>query len=312
MDTDIQRFLDHRRTAGALPGCVSRLNQNDDPTSVFSFVRGVLDQLTPGRIRNALGQTMILKHILDPQILKGHQAEGVCQCAAHLMCEIPSTVGDALMKMLDRPAAPGSFGCALHRPGEFPLCFGKLPFISAEETRVLDPVARREFGKAFQTHIYPDCQVVGRQWFRFYFASEAGVPIANGIPLNGEGFDFAFYRTMKDHFHRSDLGKAHTMLQQSKSELFESETIIPTITPKARITGFFSCLHSAKEGLESQVNARLNILKDLRKHICDLYHCLLPGSHISTQPPFQSSEPPGYLVVTYRHTNRPLASHQDA
>ena len=92
MDTDIQRFLDHRRTAGALPGCVSRLNQNDDPTSVFSFVRGVLDQLTPGRIRNALGQTMILKHILDPQILKGHQAEGVCQCAAHLMCEIPSNV----------------------------------------------------------------------------------------------------------------------------------------------------------------------------------------------------------------------------
>jgi len=53
MHSHIQGLRNQRPTARASLGRVSRFNQHDHTTSILSFVRGVLDQLTPGGIRRS-------------------------------------------------------------------------------------------------------------------------------------------------------------------------------------------------------------------------------------------------------------------
>jgi len=103
----IQGLHNQRPTARALLRCVSRFNPSDHTTRILSFVRGVLGQLTPGSIRDALGQTMILKHVLDPQILKSDKAKAVHQFAAFLMRKVSTPVGA-------RAFFAGGQGCVLN------------------------------------------------------------------------------------------------------------------------------------------------------------------------------------------------------
>jgi hypothetical protein len=165
------------------------------------------------------------------------------------------------------PAAFGSFGGSPLRLREFALCSGKFFFLSAEETRILDPFSRRKRGKALQPQIDPDGQIIERQWLRLYLASETGIPVSKGIPSDGERFDLAFHGTMQDHFHRSNFGKEQAVLPQRKPKLLEGETMVAIIATKPRIARFLSCLHSSKERLERQIHTLLDILQDLREHL---------------------------------------------
>jgi hypothetical protein len=111
MNSNGQRLLNHRSTAGAFLRSVARLNQYDHPTSILSFVRSVLYQLSPGCIRNAFCLAMILKHMLDPQIFKSHPAKSVYQLAAFLMSDVFPPICNALMNVLDCLTAFCTFGC---------------------------------------------------------------------------------------------------------------------------------------------------------------------------------------------------------
>jgi hypothetical protein len=174
------------------------------------------------------------------------------------------------------PAAFGSFGGSPLRLREFALCSGKFFFLSAEETRILDPFSRRKRGKALQPQIDPDGQIIERQWLRLYLASETGIPVSKSIPSDGERFDLAFHGTMQDHFHRSNFGKEQAVLPQRKPKLLEGETMVAIIATKPRIARFLSCLHSSKERLERQIHTLLDILQDLREHLPQFRMLLLP------------------------------------
>ena len=210
---------------------------------------------------------MILKHVLDTQIFKRQKTKSVYQFPAFLMSKIPASVGDPLMNMLNGPAALGSFGCSLLSLREFTLGFRKALFISVEKARILNTLAIGEFRKARQPHIDSDGQITERQRLRLHLAGEAGIPVANRIPLEGEGLDLSFNWAMQNNLHRPDLGKEHTILEKVKAKLLECETIVPALSPKAGIACFFSSLHSAKECLESQIDTLLNVLQDLRIHL---------------------------------------------
>ena len=117
MNSHIKGLLNHLATTGAYLRCVSWLNQYDRTTSILSFVHGVLYQLSPSCIRNALCQTMILKHVLDTQIFKNHKSKCTHQFMAFLMSKIPTSVCDALMNALRCLSVFCSFGCSLHQEG---------------------------------------------------------------------------------------------------------------------------------------------------------------------------------------------------
>jgi hypothetical protein len=121
MNTNRKRLLNRCATTRTYPGCVARINQCNHTTSVFSFVGGVLYQLTPGCIRDAFCQTMVLKHVFDVQLFKNQQTKAVHQITTAFVSKIPATVGDTLVDMNDRFASPGPFGGSLSSLREFAL-----------------------------------------------------------------------------------------------------------------------------------------------------------------------------------------------
>jgi hypothetical protein len=82
---------------------------------------------------------------------------------------------------------------------------------------------------------------------------------------------------MQNNLHYAYLGEQQTVTQKFKAILLECETIVPTKAPKAWIARLLPCFQSAKEGLKSQINPRLNVLQDLRVHALQFRVCLLPG-----------------------------------
>ena len=267
MNPNRQRLLNHCTAATAHLGCIARVNQYDHTTSVLSFVRGVLYQLTPSSIRNAFCQAAVLKHVLLVQLFKGNRAKTVYQFPTQFMSKVFPPIGDALLNMLNSFSTFRSFGSSLLCLREFALYFGKFPFISAKEAWIINLHPVGEGGKTFKPNINSNGLVVEWEGFDFYFTSKTGIPIANRISLNGERFYPSFYGAMKNNFHCSNFRKEQAVVQQFKAELFEGETIVPTITPKAWIAWLLACLRPAKERLESPVNPILNILQNLREHV---------------------------------------------
>src|SRR6202142_4284378 len=258
MHTNGQRLLNQSSATRTHLGCVVWINQYNHTTSIFSFVHGVCYQLIPGCIRNAFCQTVILKHVLDPQIFKSHKAKAVHQFTAFLVSKVLAPIRNALMDMLYcrtalRPVR-SSFFCLR----KFALRFGKFLFIPAKEPWIMNVFSVGKRSKILQTHIYPYCQFIERQWFGFDFAREASIPVSNSILLNSERLDSALDRPMQDNSDRTHFGNEQTVVQQFKPRLLEGETIVPAITPKAGITRLLTGLHSTKESLESQIDSLLN------------------------------------------------------
>ena len=266
MHPDGQRLLDQSSTAGAHPGCVAWINRYDTTTSVLSFVRGVRDQLLPGCIRDALCQTMILKHVPDIQVFKRDHAETVDQFTTNLMSKVFAPVGNALMDMLNGLASFGSFGRSFFSPREQALHLRQLLLSMTNEAGIINLQPIGERGKTFKSYVHPDCQAIVGQGLGIHFTGEAGIPVAHRIPLNGECLDPALDGTMQDDPHCANFGNEQTLArrEQFETRLLEGEARVPTVSPKTWVARLFACLHSTKESLERQIHSLLNILQDLR------------------------------------------------
>src|SRR5271157_3896751 len=278
-----QRLFDHRSTPGALLGCVAWIHRYDHTTSVFrkeqrtsSFVRGIRDQLIPGCIRYAFCQTMILKHVVNAQIFKGDHAKTIHPLPTQLMSKVLASVDDPLVDMLNCFPSLRSFRRSFFSLREFSLGLRQFLLVLTEETRVGNFFAIRESRKAFQSNIHSDCQIVERHGFDFHLASEAGIPIAHRISLNGERLDPAFDGTMLDDLQNTNFGNQHTLVQQFKTRLLEGETIVSAISPKTWIAWFLASFHSTKETLECQIDSFLDILQYLRMDTLQFRMLLFP------------------------------------
>ena len=97
MHPDGQRLLNQSSTARVLLRCVAWTNRYDTTTSVLSFVRPVRYQLVPGCIRDALCQTMILKHVPDVQFFECDHAKTAYPFPPNLMGKVFAPVGNTLM-----------------------------------------------------------------------------------------------------------------------------------------------------------------------------------------------------------------------
>src|SRR5688572_21925060 len=89
--TITQSHLNHLSAAGGEPRRVARINLLTHSTSVFSFVRSVLKQLTPCCVSNAFRERVILHHPRNVQILEHDQAKSVDKITAELVREVAPT-----------------------------------------------------------------------------------------------------------------------------------------------------------------------------------------------------------------------------
>ena len=98
MDTHRQVFGNNRATTRAFLRGASWVNQCYTPTSVCSFVGGVLHELTPSNIRYVTVDCLVaasrgpLLHLFDVELFKGNELVFVHQLARFLMSEVVAPI----------------------------------------------------------------------------------------------------------------------------------------------------------------------------------------------------------------------------
>ena len=263
VDTDAQIFFDQRPTTGASLTGVPGVDLHHATTSTFRLVRRVVDQLTPSSIGYALGETVVLEHPVNIQVLKRNDAKLVDQPPTEFVGKISAAVGDALVYLGDHAPPPGSFGRSLLGFAQLPLGFRQSLLILAEETRIRDMLARTEGGERVKPYVNTNGLWFIGQRLGFNFTSEAGVPVASSSTANGERLDLALDRTVENNLHIANLGQAQAAVFQLEAELRVGEAIVATGRPKTRIPWCLTGLHAAEERLERKVNTFLSVLQNL-------------------------------------------------
>jgi len=120
----------------------------------------------------------------------------------------------------------------------------------------------RQSGEGRQSHIKTDFFGRSRQIFRLTFDAQHSIP-PSGLALDSDGFDLAFYWTM-----RLDFNGAYTLQPQfGVVEHFaavtitgEGDAVIATDGAESRIAGLLTILYATKECIESLINATQDIL----------------------------------------------------
>lgn len=277
VDTNAQIFWNQRPTTGASLTGVPGVDFHHATTSAFRLVRRVVDQLTPSSIGYALGETVVLEHPVNIQVLKRNDAKLVDQPPTEFVGKISAAVGDALVYLGDHAPPPGSFGRSLLGFAQLPLGFRQNLLILAEETRIRDMLARTEGGERVKPYVNTNGLWFIGQRLGFNFTSEAGVPVASSSTANGERLDLALDRTVENNLHAANLGQGEAVVFQLEAELGVGEAVIPRGRPEARIPWRLASLDATKEVLKGKVNAVANLLQHLGVNCLERGPFLLPA-----------------------------------
>lgn len=105
-------------------GGVGRVDLREPPAGAFSLAGEGGEEPGPGRVRNALGETMVVDHAVDLQVLHADSPVAVDDLPGDLVNEIAAPVGDALMDPGDDLPAPGPLGSPLVGQAQFALSPG--------------------------------------------------------------------------------------------------------------------------------------------------------------------------------------------
>ena len=176
------------------------------PTGPCCLVREEAGELTPRRVMDALGETMVVRHPVDRQILHGDQIKAVDDATAVLMGEVappPARCAHAraprLLRRLARSGVP--FSSLLRRR-----CTLASACSSRRKKRGLAiscPVAER--GERLQPHI--NAHLLPGLWQRRWLGAltgEADVPLARAAAADRGRLGRAFQWAMQDDLHQSD------------------------------------------------------------------------------------------------------------
>ena len=205
MNTNAQIFLDQLSAATTHFACVAWIDLHCTSTSVFSFVRGELDKLTPCRVCDGFSQTMIFEHPSDVQLFKYDDGKSIDQLPAFLMGKISAFVGDSLVNVGNYFAAFLSLWTAFCSRAQFALSLCQSLFIFAKEFRIGNSFTVRQHGKLFQANVN------AYAFFRFGkgCASHSTDKQAYHLPVelraDGQRLDFAFNRAMQFDFDFADF-----------------------------------------------------------------------------------------------------------
>jgi hypothetical protein len=236
-------------------------------TTLFRFVRGEPHELTPGYIRYAPIDRLkaLTLHTSNIQLLKGDELVVVDQLTRFLMGKVVAPLGDALMSMLQGMNGFATLWATLGQTRHLTLKPLQVFFILCHPALALNGRSVRQCGKRGQPQVYPYHPVGCGQWLRFNFTRKTGMPIADRIALNGQGFDPTLHRAVQLDLDVAYLGhkQAITLQPKTESSLFEGEAVIPTFALEPWIAWLLASLHAPKEGLERQVNPLLHTLQHL-------------------------------------------------
>ena len=255
-------------TPAAILRRVGRIDFDSSSASFFRFAEQLVKKSRPGGIGNALGKTMIVRHMIDTQIFNGNHVVAIDDLSAFLMGEIVSSEGDPFVHACHGLAVLASLRGAFGKLAMLALYLCQRLFFFAEKARIGYLFSIAEGSKRRKSDVNTNLGGHIRQAFRFALTRETDVPLAGRGTVHGTRFDPPLHRTVIDHLDATNLGKRHTVIMRdAKATLRKSEGVISVLALETREADFF-CMFSdaAEEGFESQVNTNSHILQDLRMH----------------------------------------------
>src|SRR5207248_8391500 len=98
------------------------------------------------------GQTMVMHHAMDRQVLNRYDAVGVHDLTRLLVSKVLPSIGDPLMDMGHHFASFLSGRSPLRLPGQTPLCLRQPWLFGTEEARVLNVQPITGHGEAVQAN----------------------------------------------------------------------------------------------------------------------------------------------------------------
>lgn len=276
MNANGECLLNQSTTSRASLGCVARVNQNDFTTSVFCFVRDVPHELTPGGIRDAFRQTVILKHTLSVQFLKSDDAVFIDHGTREFVSEILSAVSNPPVDVLYCPDVFSPLGRAFGSLRKFALCLRQFFLVAPKEARVRNLSAIGECCEIFKTNVNADCLIAFWEHRGFYFTRETRVPIADSISADSQCLDCSPNGTVQDDSDCPNSRQVQLIALQLETALWIGETVIASFAAKAGVAWLLACFYAPEECLERKVNSCANVLEDLRIDMVQFWLSLFP------------------------------------
>jgi hypothetical protein len=172
-----------------------RIDSQQLPTSVLSFVGKHSDKHRPSRIVNGLGEVGP-RQSLHVQIFDGNHAVFVNQVPRLLVQKIAALIQDVSMSALEFAHSFAAAMTALLPARHLALCAAQPRLRIAVVTRILDFRTIGKDREAGQTEINPGCMRTGRQWLDFAFDTEDGEP-STCLTFHRYGLDPAFNGTVQ-------------------------------------------------------------------------------------------------------------------
>ena len=248
---------------------VGRIDFDKLSASFFRFAGQLRKEGRPRGICNAFGQTMIMQHSLDLQIFHADHPKTVNNLPTLLMGEIVPFEGNPLMDSRNHLPMLAAFSCALGQFGEFPLSLCQCLLFLAEKPGVLNCFGIGKGGKGFEPNINPHRGRGFWQSFRLTLHREGDIPFACRGTLYRTGFHLPPDRAMIDHVETANFRETDPFIMgDAKATLGEGERVIAARALETGKAGFLSLFsHSAKEGLEGQIDTHGHILQHLGMHI---------------------------------------------
>jgi len=295
MNTNRQALGDNPPAPAARLGGVGRVHGDDLDTSFFRFVFKHLPQQSKASVVRGEGKMSVSVHESEFDVFNRDQVIFGDEPGADLVQIIRPLIGNPLMQAGNlsvgflQPVAPPGL------PGSVALNAAQSRKVLSQPAGVLDQLARRESGKAFQAKV--DAYLLSGEDVPFCgireFKHQANIPTISDSLDNGVLDPRASgNRTMIAHPHfphvlNIERSAPMFILAQFAAVpvgIFDTVEAIPTL--ETGISGFLSCLQVAKESGKAFIQTAQQVLKagsiDLSKHL-EIF-----TAHISEMRPLRS------------------------
>jgi len=192
-------------TARAILRGVRGVHRRKLPTGPCCLVRKQVDELTPRRVMNTLGQTMVMRHSVDRQVLHRDEIKHIDDATTVLVGEVTPSPRNALMYPRHRVSVPGPLRRAFLQLAVRALYLRQRLFLAAEEAGIGNLSAGAEGGEGLESHVNTNLLSSYRQGRRLgALAGEADVPLARATPADGRGLGSSLNGTMQDDLDRAN------------------------------------------------------------------------------------------------------------
>ncbi len=260
---NIERHLLPVSAARAILGGVGGVDFNQCTTSVFSFVRKIVKELSPGRISDTFGKTMIMNHTIDIQVFDSDDTVLIDKLSAKLVSKVRTSVSYSFVDMRNDLASFISDGCTFGLFRHPSLGFSEGFLIRPKEAGIGDCLARRKSSETLQPNINTDSFFGFREWTVGNFATEGNKPLSSTGTSDTARLNIALKRTVQDNLNIANLSECNERRTNGVSALRIAKAVVPSSTTKTRVSRIIARFNPSEEGLKSKVNSDSHILKYL-------------------------------------------------